>query len=220
MGRWGTWFFTATKESASRELELYLGSNTKSKIYLASNTDAWQPSERKHEITRHILNILAGMRFEYLLCSTRSPLITRDIDLLLNLDGMVEVGVSIPTDLEHIRKICEPNAPSIDERIATLKSLKQSGLRTRAHIAPLLPHSEKFIDKLIDVTDSIWVDFPDARTPTKERLYHAQGWSQWLCPSFINNCYANFTQSFPEHCFSFGQEGFFNLKAIGSIKNC
>jgi DNA repair photolyase len=66
----------------------------------------------------------------------------RDIDVLAGRSG-VEVGMSITTADERIRKLLEPGAPPITERIKALDALHQSGIETFAMIAPLLPGSEQ-----------------------------------------------------------------------------
>jgi DNA repair photolyase len=69
---------------------------------------------------------------------TRSPLVLRDIDLLSRAENF-EVGFSVTTADDNIRKMFEPLAPPISERIRALDELHKAGIKTFVMIAPLLP---------------------------------------------------------------------------------
>jgi hypothetical protein len=70
----------------------------------------------------------------------------------------VEVGLSIGTADEHIRKIFEPHAPSIPSRIEALQALHEAGIHTFVMIAPLLPGAEDLPELLAGNTDEVLVD--------------------------------------------------------------
>jgi len=209
MGAWGSWYYP-TSENIREEIRHNFSTNKTSAIYLASNTDAWQPVEKKSLITRSVLCALREYEFSYLLCSTRSPLITRDIDVIKALRGDVQVGVSIPTNLESVRKLSEPAAPKIEDRIKTLKVLKDAGIRVRAHLAPLLPHGDDFVARIVDVCDSVWIDYPDSHTPAKEKLFIKNGWNDWLSKNLIEDLFYKYQNAFPSKVFKFGQKHFFD----------
>jgi DNA repair photolyase len=88
---------------------------------------------------------------------TRSSLVLRDIDILKRAKEW-EVGLTITTADDEIRKLFEPNAPPIIERLATLDKLHRSGIRTYAMIAPILPGAEVLVDALKGKVDYIIVD--------------------------------------------------------------
>ena len=88
---------------------------------------------------------------------TRSPLIVRDIDILQEAKEL-EVGFSITTADEKMRKLFEPAAPSIDQRIKALENLHMAGIRTFAMIAPILPGGEDLPGLLHGKVDYIRVD--------------------------------------------------------------
>ena len=69
---------------------------------------------------------------------TRSPLVTRDLEILSATPG-VSVGFSIPTDNDEVRKVLEPHAPPIGARIGALRKLHEAGIPTWVFIAPILP---------------------------------------------------------------------------------
>ncbi|UCH15695.1 MAG: hypothetical protein JSV22_06945, partial [Bacteroidales bacterium] len=83
---------------------------------------------------------------------TKSNLVLRDIDILRKFNRKnLEVGFSIITADENIRKHFEPNAPSIKERINALKQLSEEGIKTWVFIAPVLPYlSENSILNFLD----------------------------------------------------------------------
>jgi DNA repair photolyase len=70
----------------------------------------------------------------------------------------IEVGLTVTTSDEGIRKIFEPNSPPINERIKTLEKLYSAGLKTFAMIAPLLPGSEGLVMQLRGIVDYVLVD--------------------------------------------------------------
>lgn len=81
---------------------------------LASVCDPYQPVEARYRLTRTCLELLRehGWGIDIL---TRSPLVTRDLDILQGLSN-VSVGFSIPTDDDRVRHLLEPQAPPIPAR--------------------------------------------------------------------------------------------------------
>jgi DNA repair photolyase len=69
---------------------------------------------------------------------TKSPIVIRDLDLLRRNKG-IEVGFSIGTADDDVRRAFEPNSMPIDTRIEVLEKLHSDGIRTFAMIAPMLP---------------------------------------------------------------------------------
>lgn len=104
---------------------------------LSSVCDPYQPAERRYRLTRQCLELLIefGWGIDIL---TRSPLVTRDLDLLAAAPGAT-VGLSIPTDDDRVRKLLEPQAPPIGARVAALQALHAAGLEPWVFIAPMLP---------------------------------------------------------------------------------
>ncbi|THF74616.1 SPL family radical SAM protein [Cohnella fermenti] len=127
-------------------------------IFMSSSTDPYQPIEHREQITRSLLEAMTKQPPEFLLVQTRSPLVTRDIDLLRQLGDRVRVSVTVETDREDIRKAFTPSAPPVAARIATLRKLTEAGIPTQAAIAPLLPSSESFPSLLRPVTDRVCLD--------------------------------------------------------------
>lgn len=125
-------------------------------VWVSGLCDPYQPLESKYGITRKCLKILADYNWPVTI-QTRSSLVLRDLDLI---QGSVnfEAGLSITTADDGIRRLFEPNAPSAEDRIKTLESLHNAGIRTYAMIAPLLPGAESLPGALHGKVDYIIVD--------------------------------------------------------------
>lgn len=110
-------------------------------IALGTATDPWQPIERRTELTRSLLAVMAkrdGLRLGIV---TKSTLIERDLDLLLEIHRrstlVVHLTVTTP-DPELARKL-EPRAPRPDLRLRTVQRLREAGIRVGVLNSPLLP---------------------------------------------------------------------------------
>jgi len=133
--KWGE--FVDVKTNAPEVLEKELKKVSSGTIFLSSVTDCYQPLERKYEITRRILEKLKGTKLSVSIL-TKSSLVLRDLDLLRQMD--CEVGLTITTLNDSIRKIFEPNASPIEERLNALRQLKDAGIRTYIFFGPMLPY--------------------------------------------------------------------------------
>jgi DNA repair photolyase len=69
-----------------------------------------------------------------------------------------EVGLSITTADDSIRKIFEPNAPPIKERVRALDEIHRAGIRTYVMIAPILPKAEGLAEILAGKIDYVRLD--------------------------------------------------------------
>jgi DNA repair photolyase len=109
-------------------------------IMLSGNTDCYQPLERKLQITRRLLKILAHYRHPVSIISKNS-LITRDIDLLKDLasDNLVHVMISITTLDEELRRQLEPRTASAIKRLKTVEALAKANIPVGIMNAPIIP---------------------------------------------------------------------------------
>lgn len=126
------------------------------KVWISGVCDPYQPLEAQYKLTRQCLEILAHNHWPVVI-QTRSPLVLRDIDVLKNGKDF-EVGLSITTADENIRKIFEPFAPPIMDRVNALEELHQAGIRTYAMIAPMLPGAEHLVEMLAGKVDFVIFD--------------------------------------------------------------
>ena len=109
-------------------------------IALGINTDGYQPLEKRLEITRGILGVLARCRHPVTIV-TKSALIVRDIDLLTDLarDRLVSVMVSITSLTNDIKRTLEPRAASPQARLRVVEQLARAGIPVGVLIAPVIP---------------------------------------------------------------------------------
>ncbi len=111
------------------------------RIVIGTATDPYQPAERRFRITRGLLEVLANHAGLHVVIITKSPLVTRDADLLARLArrSSVEVHVSLITvDRELARRI-EPRAPTPEARLRAIERLHAAGVRVRVNAMPVLP---------------------------------------------------------------------------------
>ena len=107
------------------------------KIFMSSVTDPYNPLERKYKLTRRILEKLISLQPD-LGILTKSNLVLRDVDLLLQFKSC-QVGITITTTDDTLRKEIEPSTSSIQKRIEALQKLKEAGIETYVFIGPILP---------------------------------------------------------------------------------
>lgn len=151
---WGD--FVDVKINAAELLPVGLKKKKRGRVWISGLCDPYQPLEKKYMLTRKCLEILANNKWPVTV-QTRSSLVLRDIDILRRGEDF-EVGLSITTADDGIRKLFEPVAPPINDRINTLDELHKAGIRTFAMIAPILPGAENLPSELEGKVDSILVD--------------------------------------------------------------
>ncbi len=151
---WGQ--FVDVKVNAPDLLRLEIVRKKPARVWISGVCDPYQPLEAIYKLTRHCLEILAEHGWPVTV-QTRSPLVLRDLDIL-GKGTDFEVGLSITTADDRIRKLFEPNAPTIRARIRALDELHQAGLRTYAMIAPMLPGAEELGGMLAGKVDYVRLD--------------------------------------------------------------
>jgi DNA repair photolyase len=109
-------------------------------IALGANTDPYQPVERKLRLTRRILEVLAEFYHPFAIV-TKSPLVTRDLDILAPMaaKGLVMVSVSVTTLDRVLARQLEPRAPAAEKRLAAIQALSEAGVPTSVLAAPMIP---------------------------------------------------------------------------------
>jgi DNA repair photolyase len=127
----------AVKRNIPKVIAKELRSKKKGVVGISLTTDPYQPAEKKYKVTRLCLEQLARHDFPASIL-TKSPLITRDLDILRNFKE-IEVGLTITTNSELEKGILEPNAPTIESRISALRVISYEGIETYAFMGPLYP---------------------------------------------------------------------------------
>jgi DNA repair photolyase len=151
---WGQ--FVDVRVNAAELLRKEITKKKRAGVWISGLCDPYQPLEARYELTRQCLEILSFYNWPVSI-QTRSALVLRDLDIIKNAEDF-QAGFSITTADDSVRKIFEPNAPPIDERIMALEELHRNGIRTYAMIAPLLPGDEGLIERLAGKVDHILVD--------------------------------------------------------------
>jgi DNA repair photolyase len=130
-------------------------------------TDPYQSVERRYRITRQCLEVLRDTAIAPVVL-TRAARILDDLALLASFDRAL-VGFSIPTDADEYRRIFEPNADPIAERLDALRALHGAGVRTFAVIQPVLPMNvDRLVDALAPYVHAVRLD----RLYVPERVQH------------------------------------------------
>jgi DNA repair photolyase len=110
-------------------------------IAIGTATDPYQPIERRLRITQSLLTVFAEQRGLHIGIVTKSALIARDLRYLCQIAGNNELTIhmTITTPDAALARLLEPRAPRPDIRFATVRRLREAGLRVGVMCAPLLP---------------------------------------------------------------------------------
>jgi DNA repair photolyase len=151
---WGA--FVDVKINAAELLAREVKKKRKGRVWISGVCDAYQPLEKKYMLTRSCLEILVDQGWPVTI-QTKSPLVLRDLEILKR-SADAEVGFTITTSDEKVRRVFEPGAPPIAKRVEALGILHAEGIRTFVMIAPLLPHAEGLADMLKGRVDHALID--------------------------------------------------------------
>ena len=177
---WGS--FVDVKINAPEVLRRQLKRIKRGNIIISSVTDAYQPAEVKYKITRKCLEALAPYQFPVSIL-TKSSLVLRDIDIISKFRD-IEVGLTITTDDDKMRKIFEPEAPPVAARIEALKKLHKAGINTYVFIGPMLPmNPESLAGRIRPFVNRILIDRMNYTSKTGW-LFKKYRIEQWLNEEF------------------------------------
>jgi DNA repair photolyase len=152
--RWGE--FVDIKINAPELLASEVKRKKVGRIWISGVCDPYQPLEKRYMITKKCLEILADNGWPFTV-QTKSPLVLRDIVTLKRAND-IEVGFTITTADEKIRRIFEPDAPSIRQRIEALAKLHSGSIKTFAMVAPILPGAEGLVSALKGKVEYVLLD--------------------------------------------------------------
>jgi len=109
-------------------------------ISLGTNTDPYQPVERRYGLTRGILEVLREARHPVAIV-TKGTLILRDLDILSEMarDGLARVGISLTTLDPVLSRRMEPRAPAPAKRLEVIGRLADAGVEVRVMTSPVVP---------------------------------------------------------------------------------
>jgi DNA repair photolyase len=109
-------------------------------IAMGTNTDPYQPLEKKMRITRSILEVLREFRNPVAIV-TKSPLILRDLDILSDMAamGLAKAALSITTLDRRLARVMEPRAGTPSRRLQAIEGLAKAGVPAGVMFAPAIP---------------------------------------------------------------------------------
>ena len=122
------------------EKELRRKAYQPSLLAIGTNTDPYQPIERRYRVMRSVLEVL--QRFNHpVAITTKGTLVERDIDILSDMaaKGLAQVGVSLTTMDVGLSRAMEPRCPLPKRRLEIIRKLTEAGIPVRAMLAPVVP---------------------------------------------------------------------------------
>jgi len=194
---WSSWISPKMNAAELLRRDAERGRLDQARIFCSSATDPYTPLERKLMLTRGCLEVMAQHPPGALVLQTRSPLVARDVDVLVRLPRLW-VSMTVCTEDESVRRTLEPNAPGTKQRLDALGRLRAAGIRTQAALAPLLPCDPARLAELIDpVADRVVVDdffrgdgAGGRRSRTALARLRAMGFSRWAEPGYAEETIA------------------------------
>jgi DNA repair photolyase len=174
---WGE--FVEVRRNIPKVLANELKNKKRGVVGISTVTDPYQPLERSFKLTHYCLKQL--LRFDFpVSIITKSPLVTRDVDLLSKFSE-AEVGFTITTYDDSERRLLEPNTSSIKSRIAALEKCSKNGIITYAFLGPLYPtidedRLKKLVEKVKDAGASkIMADRLNLKPGVWKSVYNSLG---------------------------------------------
>jgi DNA repair photolyase len=109
-------------------------------LMMSGVTDCYQPAERKFQLTRRCLEVLAKFRNPVGIL-TKNRLVTRDLDILSELaqHRAVAVNLSVTTLEAELQRILEPRTSSPSARLEAIAQLRSANIPTGVMVAPVIP---------------------------------------------------------------------------------
>jgi DNA repair photolyase len=151
-------------------------------VAIGAATDPYQPAEGRYKLTRGCLEALRDASNPFSLI-TRSPMIVRDLDVLVEAAKRAEVGVvfSVPTLDEEVWRRTEPGTPPPRRRLEAVTALVEAGVKAGVGMAPILPgisDAPKQLDRVVRAAreagaTSIWANLLYLKPGTREHFLDA-----------------------------------------------
>ena len=131
------------------------------KVIIGTVTDGYNPLEERYRKTRQLLTELKDSGADILIC-TKSDLVLRDMDLLMEINrkNRLTVSWSVNTLDEEFKNDMDA-AVSIERRLAAMKQVYDAGIRTVCFISPVFPgltDIEAIFHRAKDQCDLIWLE--------------------------------------------------------------
>jgi len=185
-----TKLFAKTNAGVALERELADPVYRPRTIAIGTNTDPYQPIERRYRIMRRILEVLSTTNHPVGIV-TKSALVLRDLDLLRPMAErrLVKVALSVTTLNRKLARAMEPRASTPDKRLETMAKLVDAGVPTSVMVAPVIPGlTDMEIERIMERAAAVGVKnagYVLLRLP----LEIADLFTEWLkanCPDHAN----------------------------------
>lgn len=114
-------------------------------VVLSGNTDCYQPLEKKHRLTRQLLEVMLECLHPVSII-TKNALILRDLDVLTELakNNLVHVAISLTTLDEKLRSVMEPRTATGKQRLKVIDTLSNNNIPVTVMTAPIIPAINDF----------------------------------------------------------------------------
>ncbi|MHB0998030.1 MAG: SPL family radical SAM protein [Armatimonadota bacterium] len=145
---WGQ--FVDIKINAPEVLAREVKRKKPGRVFFSSVCDAYQPLEKRYELSRRCLQILVDSGYHAGIL-TKSKIVTRDFDIMEGHDNC-SVGCTLTTMDEQLRFRIEPGASPTRERIAALEEACSRGIEAWTFLGPFMPglsDTDEALDELI-----------------------------------------------------------------------
>jgi len=135
-----TRLFSKINAASLLERELSAPGYAVKTIAIGTNTDPYQPVERKERVMRKVLEVLALANHPVAIV-TKSALVLRDLDLLAPMakKGLVKVALSVTTLDPILAREMEPRASSPARRLDAIRQLAAADIPAAVMVAPIIP---------------------------------------------------------------------------------
>ncbi|UCF50514.1 MAG: radical SAM protein [Thermoplasmatales archaeon] len=145
---WGS--FVDIKKNIPIILSKELKNKKPGVVGISTVTDPYQPIERKYNLTRYCLEQLLIYDFAVVI-QTKSDLIKRDLDIISKFSN-AEIMFSIGTLNDNERKLLEPYASTIQQRLDALKEISEIGIKTSVFFGPIYPTiTPEILPNIVDI---------------------------------------------------------------------
>jgi DNA repair photolyase len=110
-------------------------------LAIGTATDPYQPAERRYQVTRRMLEVLADTAGLHLGITTKSDLVARDVELLKELTRRhyLSIHFTITTVDRELSRMLEPFTPRPDLRLRTVQTLSRAGIQVMVFCSPVMP---------------------------------------------------------------------------------
>jgi DNA repair photolyase len=128
-------------------------------IAIGTNTDPYQPIERRYQVMRRILEVLDRDGHPVGIV-TKSALILRDLDILKRMAerNLAKVALSVTTLDAGLARVMEPRAATPQRRLETLRQLAAAGVPTSVMVAPVIPAlNDSEIERILEAAQAAGV---------------------------------------------------------------